>query len=113
MKIKALSLWEPHATLFRLRLRRFETRSWATNYRGLVLICAAKETNVVTLIGVNANIVNSMISLKICIFTIITAIIIHAMPKINVINGLSKNKLYPVGFFEVEIPEDFLATGEF
>ena len=42
MKIKALSLWQPWASLVALGVKRYETRSWATNYRGPLLICAAK-----------------------------------------------------------------------
>jgi hypothetical protein len=43
MKIKAISLWQPHATLFSLRLRHIETRGQYFSYRGPILICAAKE----------------------------------------------------------------------
>ncbi len=42
MKIKALSLWQPWASLVALRVKQYETRSWKTNYRGPLLICAAK-----------------------------------------------------------------------
>lgn len=44
MKIKALSLWQPHATLFVLNLRRIEKRTRPLSYRGPLLICASKET---------------------------------------------------------------------
>jgi len=40
--MKALSLWEPWATLIRLGHKRIETRSWSTAYRGPLLICASK-----------------------------------------------------------------------
>jgi hypothetical protein len=40
--MKAISLWEPYASLIRCRAKTIETRSWATNYRGPLLICAAK-----------------------------------------------------------------------
>lgn len=40
--MKAISLWEPWASLIAVGAKRFETRSWATNYRGPLLICAAK-----------------------------------------------------------------------
>ena len=39
---KALSLWEPWASLVRTGAKTYETRSWATSYRGPLLICAAK-----------------------------------------------------------------------
>lgn len=40
--IKAISLWEPWASLMRTGAKTIETRSWNTNYRGSLLICAAK-----------------------------------------------------------------------
>jgi activating signal cointegrator 1 len=42
--MKALSLWQPWATLIVLGEKRFETRSWSTSYRGPLLIHAAKST---------------------------------------------------------------------
>lgn len=41
--MKAISLWEPWATLMAMGLKRIETRSWETRYRGPLLICAAKK----------------------------------------------------------------------
>lgn len=40
--MKALSLWQPWASLIAHELKRVETRHWRTDYRGLVLIHAAK-----------------------------------------------------------------------
>lgn len=40
--MKALSLTQPYATLVSLGAKRIETRSWATPYRGRLLIHAAK-----------------------------------------------------------------------
>lgn len=40
---KALSLWQPHATAIALGIKRYETRSWATSYRGPLLVCGAKK----------------------------------------------------------------------
>lgn len=40
---KALSLWQPHAAAIRLGLKPFETRSWATAFRGPLVICASKK----------------------------------------------------------------------
>jgi Sigma-70, region 4 len=37
----ALSLWEPWATLWAAGVKKYETRSWATAYRGEILIHAA------------------------------------------------------------------------
>lgn len=41
--VKALSLWEPWATLMALGCKQVETRHWPTSYRGPLLICAAKR----------------------------------------------------------------------
>lgn len=40
--MKVISLWQPWATLVALGLKRNETRSWATDYRGPLAIHAAK-----------------------------------------------------------------------
>ncbi len=43
--LKAISLWQPWASLIPLGLKHYETRSWKTSYRGKLLICStAKET---------------------------------------------------------------------
>lgn len=39
--MKALTLWEPWASLVALKAKRIETRSWKTNYRGPLAIHAA------------------------------------------------------------------------
>lgn len=41
--MKALSLWEPWASLMAVGAKRIETRSWNTEYRGQLLICSAKR----------------------------------------------------------------------
>jgi hypothetical protein len=41
--MKALSLWQPHALAIGLELKPWETRGWATNYRGPVAIHAAQR----------------------------------------------------------------------
>jgi activating signal cointegrator 1 len=43
MNIKAISLYEPYASLIRTGAKKIETRSWETSYRGPLLICAAKK----------------------------------------------------------------------
>ncbi len=43
--MKALSLWEPWASLICLGYKRFETRSWNTQFRGVLVIHAAKRTD--------------------------------------------------------------------
>lgn len=40
--IKALSLWQPWASLIALRDKEYETRGWETNWRGQLVIHAAK-----------------------------------------------------------------------
>jgi len=41
--MKAISLWQPWATLIALGHKRFETRSWPTKYRGTLAIHATKR----------------------------------------------------------------------
>lgn len=41
--MKAITLWQPWATLIAIGAKRFETRGWATNYRGPLAIHAAKR----------------------------------------------------------------------
>jgi activating signal cointegrator 1 len=41
--MKALSLWEPHATAIALGLKIYETRGWFLDYRGPLAIHAAKK----------------------------------------------------------------------
>ena len=43
--MKCISLWQPWASLMVYGLKRVETRSWATNYRGPLLIHAAMKWN--------------------------------------------------------------------
>lgn len=43
-QLKAVSLWEPWATVMALELKRNETRSWPTAYRGPLAICSSKRT---------------------------------------------------------------------
>lgn len=43
MKIKALTLWQPWASLMAMEEKKIETRSWKTKYRGLLAIHAAKR----------------------------------------------------------------------
>lgn len=41
--MKAITLWEPWATLIAYGYKKFETRSWLTRYRGDIVIHAAKR----------------------------------------------------------------------
>lgn len=40
---RALSLWQPHAQAVALGIKPYETRRWPTNYRGPLVIHAAKK----------------------------------------------------------------------
>lgn len=40
--MKAISVWEPWASLIRCKAKTIETRGWYTKYRGPLLICASK-----------------------------------------------------------------------
>lgn len=42
-KIRAISLWEPWASLVAVKAKKWETRSWGTELRSDLLICAAKK----------------------------------------------------------------------
>ncbi len=42
--MKAITLWQPWATLVAIGAKRFETRSWSTHYRGPLAIHAAKTS---------------------------------------------------------------------
>jgi hypothetical protein len=41
--LKAISLWQPWASLWAVGRKRFETRHWATNHRGRLVIHAAQK----------------------------------------------------------------------
>lgn len=41
--MKAITLWQPWASLLACGAKKFETRSWATSYRGPIAIHAAKR----------------------------------------------------------------------
>lgn len=43
--MKAISLWQPWATLIAIGAKEYETRSWAQSYRGTIAIHAAKRTS--------------------------------------------------------------------
>lgn len=43
ISIKALTLWQPYATLKAHNIKIYETRSWETSYRGPMMIHAAKK----------------------------------------------------------------------
>lgn len=45
MRIKAISLWQPWATLIAIEAKRYETRGWANAYRGPLAIHAAKKSD--------------------------------------------------------------------
>lgn len=44
--LRAISLWQPWASLMALNAKMIETRHWTTNHRGLVAIHAAKKWDV-------------------------------------------------------------------
>lgn len=43
MRIKAITIWQPWATAIALGFKHFETRGWATNYRGPIAIHSAAK----------------------------------------------------------------------
>lgn len=48
--MKAISLWQPWASLVVIGSKKIETRGWSTNYRGPLLIHAAKRKKIGELI---------------------------------------------------------------
>jgi hypothetical protein len=49
--VKAITLWQPWATLIAVGAKPFETRTWATSYRGPLAIHAAKTDKGLKLCG--------------------------------------------------------------
>ncbi len=43
LQMKALTVWQPWATLIALEAKQYETRSWTSNHRGLLAIHAAEN----------------------------------------------------------------------
>ena len=41
--MRAITIWQPYATLIMLGLKQYETRCWGTSYRGPLIIHAAKR----------------------------------------------------------------------
>lgn len=41
--MKALTIWQPWASLLAMGIKQYETRSWAASYRGPIAIHAAKK----------------------------------------------------------------------
>lgn len=50
MQIRALTVWQPWATLIALGVKPYETRHWATPWRGVTVIHAAakRDADIVT-----------------------------------------------------------------
>jgi hypothetical protein len=53
--MKAITIWQPYANLILAGLKRYETRTWSTNYRGKLVIHAgsgggARERKVIEMI---------------------------------------------------------------
>lgn len=77
MKIKVVSLWQPHASLIPLKAKRIETRSWPTSYRGLLAIHAAKNMT-----WMNENIFNTQPFFKVLVAAGLFNYRIDPMPKL-------------------------------
>lgn len=48
--MKALTIWQPWASLLACGAKQYETRSWATSYRGPIAIHAAKKNVIDTML---------------------------------------------------------------
>lgn len=44
--MKAITVWQPWATLLAIGTKQYETRSWATSYRGPIAIHAGKQIQI-------------------------------------------------------------------
>ena len=51
--MKALTLYQPWATLVAIGAKRIETRSWSTNYRGPLAVHAGKNKRYFDVLGLN------------------------------------------------------------
>lgn len=58
--MKAITLWEPYATLVAIGAKPDETRSWKTNYRGPIAIHAARKNVFKTIIGLPDDVLKAM-----------------------------------------------------
>lgn len=52
--MKAITLWQPWASLIQWGEKRYETRSWPTSYRGLLAIHAGKQADTQKLLDCNS-----------------------------------------------------------
>lgn len=48
--MKAITIWQPWASLLAMGIKQYETRSWATSYRGPIAIHAAKKNVIDTML---------------------------------------------------------------
>lgn len=52
--MKALTLWQPWASLIAWGEKQYETRSWPTSHRGLLAIHAGKQSEIAELLALNS-----------------------------------------------------------
>lgn len=50
--MKAITILQPWANLIACGAKKIETRSWATQYKGQIAIHAAKNKNIVGIVGI-------------------------------------------------------------
>lgn len=60
--MKALTIWQPWASLIAIGAKEFETRSWSTNYRGTIAIHAAKKDTSEIFMGIEPEIRKATVS---------------------------------------------------
>lgn len=58
--MKAITIWQPWASLLACGAKQYETRSWATSYRGPIAIHAAKKNVLDTLALIPAQVKDEM-----------------------------------------------------
>ena len=101
--MKVISLQEPYATFIASGLKKIETRSWKTNYRGELLIHASISKTYYSKIE-DPNVIKLMNSLEmnygkiICKVKLVDCIYMDK----NFINKIVKNKLeYSLGVYKI------------
>jgi activating signal cointegrator 1 len=66
--VRAISLWQPWASLIAIDAKRIETRSWPANYKGIIAIHAAKrpidDAGFALMLNAGISPVNAMLSMS-------------------------------------------------
>jgi len=114
--MKALSIKEPYASMIYSGMKTIETRTWRTNYRGKLLLCASKKPH--TNLSGNAFAIAEIIDCKPMTVEDEEKACCEIYPGAYswVLDNVQKIKPFPVkgqlSFFEVDIETERLKTSE-